>query len=180
MRRLVGAVAVLGMLALAGCGGGEPIPTLPPTPTSTPVFASEEEALAAAEEAYAAYQAMSDLIGSEGGVGPERIAPFVTAERLADEERGFTVLREAGLRTVGQATFEVVDLQLAEQIGEDAQVVFYACVDIGGSRVINAQGSDVTPSDRANRLLLEVIMETRNGQEPLLLASDEQWPSGSC
>ena len=86
---LVGAVTIAGMLLLAGCGGGDPIPTLPPTPSATPIFASEEEALAAAEDAYAAYRGMSDQISAEGGANPERIAPFVTESRLADELRGF-------------------------------------------------------------------------------------------
>ncbi len=84
MRSVVGALVLVGMLALTGCVDGDRLPTLPPTPTSTPIFASEEEALAAAEEAYAAYLEMSNLISSEGGVEPERIAPFVTADQLAE------------------------------------------------------------------------------------------------
>jgi hypothetical protein len=39
-------------LVLAGCTQPDPMPTPPPTPSASPVFASDEEALAAAEEAY--------------------------------------------------------------------------------------------------------------------------------
>jgi hypothetical protein len=180
MRTLVGAVTVAGVLLLGGCGGGDPLPTLPPTPSATPIFASEEEALAAAEEAYAAYVEMSDLISSEGGVEPERIAPFVTERRFADELRGFNTLRDSGLRISGRATFEVIELQRATELDGDFEVAFYACVDLSGSRVVNAQGADVTPTDREELLFSEVVVRTENGALPLLLESDDQWPGESC
>jgi hypothetical protein len=180
MRMLVGAVTVAGMLLLSGCGGGDPIPTLPPTPTATPIFASEEEALAAAEEAYAAYREMSDQISAEGGVDPERIAPFVTDSRLADELRVFATLREASLRIEGEASFEVLSVQRYEEFGGDAEVVFYACSDLSGSRVIDEDGEDVTPLDRRDRLMLEVVLRTLEGQLPLLLESDSVWPGEDC
>lgn len=177
---LVGAMMVAGMLLFSGCGGGAPIPTLPPTPSATPIFASEEEALAAAEEAYAAYLEMSNLIGSEGGVDPERMAPLVTAERLDIELRGFETLRQSGLRLVGHTTFETVDVQRVEQVGEDVEVVFYACWDASLSRVMNEVGEDVTPPDRLDRMVLEVVMVTESGEPPLILASDDAWPDSSC
>lgn len=180
MRTLVGAVALAGVLLLAGCDGGTPIPTLPPTPSATPIFASEEEALAAAEEAYAAYLEMSTLIGSEGGVDPDRISGLVTADRLKDELRGFETLRESGLRLVGPTTFDVVEVQRIEISDEDAEVVFYACWDASLSRVLNAGGEDVTPVDRVDRVVLEVRLTTSGGRPPLLLASDEEWLDSSC
>jgi hypothetical protein len=180
MRTLVGAVTIAGMVLLSGCGGGDPIPTLPPTPTATPIFASEEEALAAAEEAYAAYLEMSNLIGRDGGTGPERIAELVTADRLETELQGFETLRQSGLRLVGNSTFEVVELQRADQVGENAEVVFYACWDGSDSRVLNEAGEDVTPVDRLDRLVLEVTMTTTGGRPPLILASDDAWPDSSC
>jgi hypothetical protein len=180
MRTLVGAVTVAGVLLLAGCGGGDPIPTLPPTPTATPLFASEEEALAAAEEAYAAYLEMSNVIGSDGGRDPQRIEELVTADRLETELRGFETLRQSGLRLVGSSTFEVMQVQRVDQVGEDTEVVFYACWDGSGSRVVNEAGDDVTPVDRTDRLVLEVTMTTRGGRPPLILASDDAWPDSSC
>jgi hypothetical protein len=177
---LVGAVTVAGMLLLAGCGGGDPIPTLPPTPTATPIFASEEEAFAAAEDAYAAYREMSDRISAEGGASPERITAFVTETRLTDELRGFATLREAGLRIEGEASFEVLSVQKYEELGIDAEVVFYACSDLSGSRVLDETGRDVTPTDRQDRLMLEVVLRTVNGALPLLLESDNVWPGEDC
>ncbi len=64
------AAVVIACALISGC---LPTPTnVIPTavPTGTPVFASEEEALAAAIEAYEAYLAVSDAILPDGGRGP--------------------------------------------------------------------------------------------------------------
>jgi predicted small lipoprotein YifL len=180
MRRVIGSVVVLGMLALTGCGGGDPLPTLPPTPTATPVFASEEEALAAAEAAYAAYLEMSNLISSEGGVDPERIEPFVTDQRLVDELRGFGTLSELNLRTVGTSSFTVLELQRYEESDGGAEIAFYACSDLSGSRVIDEAGEDVTPPERDDRMVLEVVLRTIPPLDRLVLESDETWLGQDC
>lgn len=180
MRRLVGAVAVLGMLTLSGCGGGDPLPTLPPTPSSTPVFASEEEALAAAEEAYSAYLEMSNLITSEGGVNPERIAPFVSEDRLPDELEGFQTYSDLNIHTTGNDVYEIVELQRIDESDAGVEVVVYVCWDASAVRVLNADGADVTPPDRDVQDLLEVVLVTVDGGLPLVLDSDTAWQSGSC
>ena len=180
MRRVGGAVAVVGMLLLSGCGGSDPMPTLPPTPSSTPVFASEEEALAAAEEAYAAYLAMSNLISSEGGADPERIAPFVSESRLADELEGFETYQNLQIHTAGTDTYEVRELQRVDETEAGAEVVVYVCWDASAVRVIDASGMDVTPASREVRALLEVVLVTVDRQLPLVLDSDTAWPSESC
>ncbi|HEU0205628.1 MAG TPA: hypothetical protein VFQ74_02915, partial [Pseudolysinimonas sp.] len=48
------------LVALAGCVPTNAHPSESPSATATPVFASDAEALAAAENAYAAYQAAVD------------------------------------------------------------------------------------------------------------------------
>ena len=69
---------LLAAFMLSGCAS-TPVPTpTSATPTVAPVFATEEEALAAATEAYAAYQELIDRIFSEGGKAPSRIAAVVT------------------------------------------------------------------------------------------------------
>jgi predicted small lipoprotein YifL len=173
MRRVVGAAVVLGMLALSGCGGSDPLPTLPPTPSTAPVFASEEEALAAAEAAYAAYLEMSNLISSEGGVDPERIAPFVTPEQLPDELDGLAFFVENGIRSVGAAQVTEVFLQQYNESGGAAEVTFYVCLDVTDVVILNAKGADVTPADRAPIVALEVSYV--GTAEAFLLADSDQW-----
>lgn len=174
MRRLVGAVAVLGMLALAGCGGGEPLPTLPPTPSATPVFASEEEALAAAEQAYTAYLEMSNVISNEGGANPERIAPFVTEEQLPDELAGIALFVERRARSVGTSHAFGFVLQQLTQTGDGAEITVYACVDVSGVKIVDDSGVDVTPVNREPLIALEIQMIGKPGA--LLIADSNKWP----
>lgn len=173
MRMLVGAMTVAGMLLFSGCGGGAPIPTLPPTPSATPIFASEEEALAAAEEAYAAYLEMSDLIASEGGSEPERIASLVTETQLVDELEGSAYFADNAIRSVGRSRLISATLQQYSEDRDGAEITFYACVDVGDVSIIDETGADVTPVDRASVVALEVSMV--GGADGLLLADSDQW-----
>ena len=75
-RRLGAALAAAGALALVltGCVGS-PAPTPSPTPTeAAPIFASDEEALAAAVKAYELYtRSVASQVTDDGGVEPERV-----------------------------------------------------------------------------------------------------------
>ncbi|BDZ54397.1 hypothetical protein [Agromyces marinus] len=138
--------------AVASAPGGEPR-TAPPAETADgstaePIFASDEEALAAAVEAYEAYSAMSTLIASEGGVDPERISDVVgknLAEQFIDE---FRLLDEAELRTTGAPHVFGARLADREESSGTASVSAYFCRDVTDTLVLDAQGSDVTPKDR--------------------------------
>lgn len=178
MRRVVGAIAVLGMLTLAGCDGGHPLPTLPPTPSSTPVFASEEEALAAAEAAYAAYSEVSDLISNAGGAEPERIAPYVTEEQLQRELDTAEYFESNGLRAVGSPLVARFDLQQYVESDGVAEITVYLCLDVSGVGVVDSTGADVTPTDRQPVVPLEVGFR---GDAPgaLLIASSDTWSGTS-
>lgn len=180
MRTLVGAVTVAGMLLLAGCGGGDPIPTLPPTPSATPIFASEEEALAAAEEAYAAYLEMSNLISSEGGVDPERIAPFASRDLYQSALDGFETLRANEWRTVGESVLQRAVLQFADLSGQNHEdaVAAYVCVDVADVDVVDATGASVVSPDRPDLQAFEVFFDLSS--ESLLVPSTrDTWEPGA-
>lgn len=176
MRAFLALVAVSGLLALTGCVGDEPMPSLPPTPSAESVFESEEEALAAAEEAYAAYLDMSNLIASEGGADPERIAPFVTGGQIENEEKTYEYYRINGLHAAGPVTADSISLQQLSQDGSDAQVTIYLCLDASQARLLDSTGTDVTPDDRPERAGFEV---TLSGSESLRVARSEPWAGES-
>ena len=180
MRSVVGGLVLVAMLALAGCVEGERLPTLPPTPSSTPIFSSEEEALAAAEEAYAAYLEMSNLIANEGGAQPDRIAPFVTAAQLPDELASSRNYSDNNLHSVGATQITGLTLQQYLEAEDHAEVIVYACLDVTGARLIDASGTDVTPSGRAPQVTLEVTLQS-NDSRSLLIADSQLWSnSDSC
>jgi len=162
---------LLPLVVLAGCVG-PPVVTPVPTPTATPVFASDEEALAAAEEAYAAYLAVSDEVASDGGIGVERLEAYVTASQLEQARTDFGSLQKSGRRMVGSSAFDGIVLQSFDA----TRLTVYLCLDVSGVRVFDGAGVDVTPVGRIARVPLEVGFAVH---EALLLDSSEVWNGGS-
>ncbi|MHA6668951.1 hypothetical protein ACX3O0_08775 [Homoserinimonas sp. A447] len=165
------AVAVL----LSGCVPVDPEVTPPPEPSTEPIFASDEEALAAATDAYAAYLAMSDLIAQEGGVNPERIAPYVTEEWLERELTGFSAISNSTRHQVGASAFEDVTLQHVEDTIDYKAVTVYVCHDATGVRIFDSSGMDVTPPALADPWKSEVTFEVDPAADHLLLAGNDPW-----
>jgi hypothetical protein len=179
MRKVTGTVAVLvGILVLSGCGTSDPLPTLPPTPSSTPVFASEEEALAAAEDAYAAYSEVADAVANSGGSEPERLAPFVTEEQLQNELESAAFYQENEIHSVGSPTVISFELQQYFEAADGAEVVAYVCLDVSRVSVLDADGHDVTPLDRHAVVPLEVAF-VADRTDRVLISSSELWSGDS-
>jgi hypothetical protein len=175
--RIVLAVAML--LALAGCVPAGQHVASSPTARATPLFASDAEALAAAEKAYAAYLKVSDQIANDGGKDPERITNYVSANRLGTELAGSKTFESNRIRSEGSTAFDSPTFQQVATIGHDTEVAFYACWDASDVRIINPQGLDVTPADRVDRQYLEVVLTTVSGNLPLVLESDSPWSGQS-
>lgn len=167
---ILAAATVMG--AATACVGPTPIPTLPPQPTATPVFASEEEALAAAEASYTAYINASDEIGHEGWQDTSRFASVATGAALDDELSTAAELASNGWRLVGVSDFDTVTLQQYSQVGEEATVVVYLCLDVSGTDVLDPEGNSMVAADRPDRLPLEVEFV---GTDGLLVSRSELW-----
>lgn len=174
------ALAAVLVLGMTGCVGGDPLPTLPPTPSTTPVFASEEEALAAAEEAYAAYLEMSNLISSEGGAEPERIATVAAGDLLDASFDGFATLRTNGWRTEGLSRLVASELQYADLAAEpeDEAVAAYVCVDVSGVDVLDSSGVSVVDPSRPDLQAFEVFFRLL-AEGGLIPVEREAWEATS-
>ncbi|WP_174776551.1 hypothetical protein [Cryobacterium sp. TmT2-59] len=171
------ALVLLGGPALAGCA---PTPTPKPSATATtdaPVFASDADALAAATEAYAAYQAMSTQIAHEGGAYPERMENFATGEALDAEIRSLNGIAQGGLRGVGALSFDSLTIQEADLTS--GKVATYLCLDIQGSDVVDASGASKAPQDRVLRLPLQVDFVHDPARTRLLVEKSESWSGTS-
>ncbi|MBG6054698.1 hypothetical protein IWX81_001088 [Salinibacterium sp. CAN_S4] len=170
------ATVALAAVLLSGCLPQQPTATTPPEPTAAPIFATDEEALAAATAAYAAYLAMSDQIAADGGANPERLEPFVTADQQANAAESFAVYRKMGLRAEGTSTFDEVGLIQVDQ-GTDAVFIdLYLCLDVSKVRALDEAGLVVTPDDRTDRLPLEIAFEAYFSMPiELKLARSEPW-----
>ena len=171
-------VAALSLLALAGCVPDDD-PVIPgPLPSSTPIFASDEEALAAAEEAYGAYLAVSDQIIADGGQRPDRLLEVATQEVLDVEIEGYEQLVELGWHGVGASTLDHLTLQSfdAFAVGGKAAVTVYACVDVSGVDIQDSAGVSVVSADRPSRTPFQTTFDTSGDGPPgLVLAAKEPW-----
>ena len=163
-------IGALAAIALSGCVGGPPAAVVTPAPSESPVFASEEEALTAATEAYAAYLAVSDMITAKEGDQPERIGPLVTAGYRQQEVEGFEEFRRAGLSTRGQSRFDSLQLQQdpSSLLVADTFTT-YICSDVGLVRIQDDDGIDVTPPSRPDRIPLEVDFHIASDAPVVLL-----------
>lgn len=157
--------------ALAGCDAGSTAPSSPPpTPSpQAPIFASDEEALAAAEAAYAAYAAVDAAILADGGKGSDRIKDHVSATYEPTVLKAYAQIAEGGLVVRGEGSVERA--RLIEANREVVQI--YACLDVGGTVVLNAEGVDVTPPERPLRT--PVRLRFVPDGDRLLLDGSEKW-----
>ncbi len=171
LRRAITAsvITVVGTVSLVACAPPSP----KPTPTATTIFASEEEALAAATDTYQEYLAVSDAVSADGGQNPERIQPLVTDAFWASEMAGIQGLVEGGYRTSGSSSFDQTTLVDTDRV---STTTIQTCLDVSQVRVLDSGGADVTPTDRRSRTRLEVEFAVTAEPSPsLLVARSDVW-----
>jgi len=169
---------LLPLVVLAGCVG-PPVVTPVPTPTATPVFASDEEALAAAEEAYAAYVAVADSILSEGGAQPDRLSDVATGEFLEVSLAGFKSAQTQGIHSIGRTVVKSTTLQAYyPNSGPMGLVVIYTCDDISAVDVVDASGVSVVKVDRPPQTTFAVTFDLVDGD--LRISNREAWSNEPC
>lgn len=173
------AVFAVTLLGLTACLGSDPTLVPDPEPTTTPVFASDEEALAAAEEAYAAYIAVSDQILIDGGTNPERLLEVATQEVYDSELEGFERRSQEGLRSVGHTIIASTKLQTHESAGELVLVVLYVCIDVSGVDVVDAAGASVVSPGRPTKLPFEATFDVDDQSAATLILSGHEFWEGA-
>lgn len=147
--RFAAAVVALAMVVgvTTGC---RPEPA--PTPTG-PVFASEEEAFAAAEETYRAYVDALNQRRADEASSPDPQS-FLTGKALEVDIDTQRQLDQSDLTITGRTSVTSVD-PVSSQPGAGS-VHLDVCLDSSGTRVLNGAGEDVTPSDRESISLLTI------------------------
>ncbi|MBD3940822.1 hypothetical protein IF188_03785 [Microbacterium sp. NEAU-LLC] len=149
--------ATLGLAAAAVMLSGCLAPAPEPTPTPTAVFASEAEAFAAAEETYRAYVDAENARWADANSEPSPES-FLVAAALDEEIDVNRQFDEAGMRATGQNRVDRVDGVEADLRAGDVSID--VCLDVTDSAVVNADGEDVTPPDRAPQLLVRADLTT--------------------
>ena len=172
---------VLGCLSLTSCAPEEPVSDATPTPTVTPLFASEEEALEAARATYEGFMEATEVNLSNGGAEPERIDAFMTPETAEVEKSGYEQYAEDGRRLTGRSRLLSASVQAYEPGAERPEpiIVLYVCVDFSDVDVVDVNGVSTVASSRPPHIPFEVSF-VGEVEAPLKLriAANTVWTGG--
>ena len=138
--------------------------------TEKPLFATDEQALAAAQAAYANYLEVSDQIARDGGANPERLKGLVSGDLYKDEAAGFQEIGNSGSQAVGSSSFDTLHLQSMDS----KSISTYLCIDHSQIHLQNSKGDDVTSPTRIDRYPLLVTF-TFQPDQTLIIESSETW-----
>lgn len=154
MRLPLLAMTLVAVAVLAACGPapGRFRPEMTVAPVDAPLFASDAEALAAAEEVYREYFAVANGGGTSADI--ETLRPYVSESWLQVELDGRRDFEARGVRVEGQPNLLWMRLQQHEAGGVKA----YVCLDLSPARLLDSAGLDVTPEDRGQEALLLVTL----------------------
>jgi hypothetical protein len=166
-------------LSLGGCAPDAPAPKPTASPSPTPLFATDEEALAAAEEAYAAYLSVTDQVFMDGAADIGVLGTVATRKQLDLDREELSKAAEMGYRSQGSTTFENMTLQ-SRSDNDEAAVVVYLCEDVTSVDVVDSNGISVVSPERPNRVRYEVTFDKLFTNSKLLVAFREPWTDGSC
>lgn len=166
------AVAMAMTVAVGGCSG-EPAPV-----ASTPPFADEDEAFAAAEQTYRNYvEALNESrrdatshVRPDAYLTGQALTLDIDTQRQLDEEH---LVISGTTRIIATSPITAI----LEQVSP--KVVLTVCLDSSDTRVLDAQGLDVTPFGLPSRYGLVVTFIENSGD--LLISNSESAPEGfSC
>lgn len=169
-------LALLAAVALMVNGCVATRVTSPPSPaaTSAPVFASEEEALAAATEAYAAYLAVGSQVARDGGAKPERMSEVTIGNAYEQEIEVFRSMLANSQVGEGEQTFDTVSAQSLNL--DTGATTLYLCLDTRRTSVLDATGAVVNSPNRITRFPLQVRFVPNQGADRrLIIAESESW-----
>ena len=171
------ALVLVGALSASGCASEAPSADPTPTPSATPLFASDEEALAAAEEAYAAYLAVTDEILHDGGIGSERLAVVAEGGALSQAVGDADEFRSNGWRTTGATILRSISLQSNDisAVPSDIVVRAYVCEDVAGIDLLDKAGMSLVSPDRQTVTPFEAAFVVPSVGDSLILAEREVW-----
>ncbi|WP_341952514.1 hypothetical protein [Salinibacterium sp. TMP30] len=166
---------------LSGCAPSDASPPPDPAATFVAPYATDEEALAAAEEAYAGFVTISNEILNEGGADPERIESITVGDFASRTLDSYEKFGREGKRSVGNAQFDSAVLQRYSAIGGNAKIItIYVCHDVTGVELVDADGNSLVKADRQARVQLEVTFDFDPLEQKLRLSERDVWTESEC
>lgn len=132
------------------------------------MFASDEEALAAAEAAYAAYLAALDrAFSSHEPGGLEAVA---SDNALSEAVESVNSFRDRMLFATGASSADSFSLV---QTSSDGYIEMYACLDVSRTDLLDSSGASVVPPNRPARFPMQVLLNWVGNS--LVVSEAEVW-----
>ncbi|MET4580638.1 hypothetical protein ABIE21_000128 [Conyzicola nivalis] len=162
-------------LSVSACAPPSPAKPPRPSPSSTALFATDEEALAAAEEAYREYLSVTDAILSDGGSDPERLLVVASQSVYEKQLPGYRHVAENGWRGTGTTLVDSISIQDFQPMSKTSQIVIHACVDVSNVDVVDSSGRSVVSPSRPERTPFEVAFTAATSDRSLVLSGETPW-----
>lgn len=164
------------LLALAATTMSGCAPEPQPSPTPTPAFASEEEAFAAAEEVYRAYNEALNAIEPNDPRTFEDVYAFSSGTFAAADRENLSTMHAEGYTISGDAVVLSFTGEAAEEPYE--RVVATTCLDVSEVAVLDSSGASVVNPDRPPIYAIRLIFLATD--EGLRIDSAERIEDLSC
>lgn len=181
-RRSLTAVTGLLVLTLAttlvGCSDTTRLPDPTPEATADPLFATDEEALAAAVEVYERYLATVDAAVAPGAEKPD-LTTIAEGEALSDLELDFAEFEERDVSSTGTRTLTATRFQSQFESNEPAGLIvaLYSCEDVSDVNLVDSSGTSLVDPDRNPLTPFEVqVLFADDGRQ--VLSSRDFWEEG--
>ena len=162
-------------VALCGCAAS-PEPADP-----SPVFTSEADAFAAAEETYRAYVDALNQVDLSDPETFEAVYAWTTGEANAGARKSFSQMHADGWQVTGPTTIDLAEPRAAP---EDAPwlVELYVCQNVEQVSVTSATGESVVAPDRRNvhAMVLQLSASSASSTGLLIALISGREGSPSC
>ncbi|MDT0158164.1 hypothetical protein Q9R19_11060 [Microbacterium sp. ARD32] len=167
--RALGALSA-GMLALGMLAACTPEPAPKPKPTKTQLFASDEEAFAAAERTYRAY---TDALNNVDTSDPKTFEPAfeeTTGDFQSRDKKNLSTMHAEGFTLTGNTV--VRGFHGLTTSGAFAQVVGCVTVDVSDTDITDETGASIVPDDRPDTYTA-VVTFVQEGDGLLISHADD-------
>ncbi len=145
-----------------------------------PVFASNEEALAAAMATYSAYLSAGDVAGKIGSDSWNKYLAFTNGPEHDAVMSSRTALEAEGRSLTGSTTFDSIKIQMSSALPDATwEIRTYLCLDITHSRLLDSSGQPIDDSEGPLRWPMVVRFVTPQKDSQQLLISESTIWSGS-
>ncbi|MBX3104143.1 MAG: hypothetical protein KF867_04120 [Cryobacterium sp.] len=175
-------VAAVCLLGLTGCDPAPAIYSPAPAPSITPIFKSDEEALAAAKEAYERYLDVTDRILKNADSDIGELASVLGGKQLEVEIEGAKDFRSKAWSAVGEVILKGGTLQQYDRFATAGRaiVVAYICEDVSGVDVLDSSGKSVVDVNRPATTLYEVVFDWQVESASLRISDRQRWSDRPC